>query len=81
MALSQVLSELMNEGRMNEILKSVGVRSVNPFKMIITGAPGWPVASDQGVILGFWDRIPHRPPCGEPASPSAVSLPLSLRLS
>ena len=32
----------------------------------------------QGVIPGFWDRVPHRAPCGEPASPSPVSLPLSL---
>uniref|UniRef100_A0A8P0P9F4 Immunoglobulin V-set domain-containing protein n=1 Tax=Canis lupus familiaris TaxID=9615 RepID=A0A8P0P9F4_CANLF len=27
--------------------------------------------SAQGVILEFWDRVPHRAPCMEPASPSA----------
>ena len=25
----------------------------------------------QGVIPGSWDRVPHRAPCVEPASPSA----------
>ena len=33
----------------------------------------------QGVILGSWDRVPHRASCMEPASPSAyVSASLSL---
>ena len=35
----------------------------------------------QGMILGFWDGVPHRAPHGEPASPSAcvsASLPVSL---
>ena len=27
--------------------------------------------SAQGVIPGSWDRVPHRAPCKEPASPSA----------
>ena len=34
--------------------------------------------SAQGMIPGFWDRIPHQAPCREPASPSAC---LSLCLS
>ena len=52
------------------------------------GAPGWlsswasafgsavgrlPLA--EGVIPGSWDRIPHRAPCREPASPSACVSP------
>ena len=38
--------------------------------------------STQGEILEFWDRVPHRAPCMEPASPSAcVSASLSLFLS
>ena len=38
--------------------------------------------SVQGVILESWDRVPHRAPCMESASPSAcVSASLSLRLS
>ena len=33
----------------------------------------------QGMILESWDRVPHRAPCMEPASPSAcVSASLSL---
>ena len=36
----------------------------------------------QGLILESWDRVPHRAPCMEPASPSAcVSAFLSLSLS
>ena len=36
----------------------------------------------QGVILGSQDRVPHRPPLGEPASPSAyVSASASLCIS
>ena len=36
----------------------------------------------QVVIPGFWDQIPHWPPCMEPASPSAcVSASPSLSLS
>ena len=31
-----------------------------------------------GLILETRDRVPHQAPCMEPASPSAVSLPLSL---
>ena len=27
--------------------------------------------SAEGVIPGSWDRVPHRAPCREPASPSA----------
>ena len=27
--------------------------------------------SAQDMILGSWDRVPHRGPCREPASPSA----------
>ena len=35
----------------------------------------------QGVTLESWDRVPHRAPCMEPASPSAcVSAPLSVSL-
>ena len=35
----------------------------------------------QVVILGFWDQVPHRVPCMEPASHSAcVSAPLSVSL-
>ena len=38
--------------------------------------------SAQGVILESWDRVPHRAPCMEPASPSAgASASLSLSLS
>ena len=38
--------------------------------------------SAQVVILGSWDRVPHRAPCMEPALPSAcVSASLSLCLS
>ena len=36
----------------------------------------------QVVILGSWDRVPHRAPCREPASPSAyVSVSVSLSVS
>ena len=37
----------------------------------------------QVVIPGFWDQVPHRAPCREPASPSAgvASLPISVSLS
>ena len=38
--------------------------------------------SAQGVIPEFWDQVPHRAPCGEPASPSAwvsASFSVSLR--
>ena len=38
--------------------------------------------SAQGVILEFWDRVPHQAPRREPASPSAcVSASLSVCLS
>ena len=38
--------------------------------------------SAQGMIPGSWDRVSHRVPCLEPASPSAcVSASLSLSLS
>ena len=38
--------------------------------------------SAQGVILGSWDRVPHRASCMEPASPSAcVSASHSLSVS
>ena len=33
------------------------------------------------VILEAWDQVPHRAPCMGPASPSALSMPLSLCLS
>uniref|UniRef100_A0A8C0SBR3 Spermatosis associated 1 n=1 Tax=Canis lupus familiaris TaxID=9615 RepID=A0A8C0SBR3_CANLF len=36
--------------------------------------------SAQGVILGSQDRVPHRAPCMEPASPLPLSLPLSMSL-
>ena len=36
--------------------------------------------SAQGVILESQDRVPHRAPCREPASPSACVLPLSVSL-
>ena len=35
----------------------------------------------QGMILKFWDQVPHWAPCSKPASPSAyvsASLPMSL---
>ena len=36
------------------------------------------LSSAQGMILESWDRVPHRAPCMEPASPSAyVSASLS----
>ena len=35
----------------------------------------------QGVILGSQDRVPHQPPFGEPASHSAMFLPLLLCVS
>ena len=36
----------------------------------------------QGVILGFWDQVPHWTPCMEPAFPSAcVSTSLSFCVS
>ena len=39
-------------------------------------------ACSRGVILETWDRVPHRAPCMEPASPSAcVSASLSLSLN
>ena len=42
---------------------------------------GWASALAQGVILEFWDQVPHQGPCMEPASPSAyVSASLSLFL-
>ena len=39
------------------------------------------LALAQGMIPGSWDQVPHWAPCEEPASPSAMSLPLSLCLS
>ena len=50
------------------------------------GQPWWlsglALPSAQGVILETRDRVPHRAPCVEPASPSAcVSLPLSLSVA
>ena len=49
------------------------------------GTPGWPAVehlpSAQGVILETQDRVPHRAPCVESASPSAcVSASLSVSL-
>ena len=56
------------------------------FNKKISWEPRWlsglvpPLA--QGVILETRDRVPHQPPCMEPASPSAcVSASLSLSLS
>ena len=37
--------------------------------------------SAQGVILKSQDRVPNWAPCMEPASPSAMSLPLSVCVS
>ena len=50
------------------------------------GTPGWlrswASASAQGMILWFQDRVPHRAPCRESASPSAyVSASLSVCVS
>ena len=43
------------------------------------GAAVWCLPLAQGMILETLDRIPHRAPCMEPASPSAyVSASLSL---
>ena len=40
-----------------------------------------PLPSAQGMILGSWDQVLHRAPCGEPASPSAcVSASLCVSL-
>ena len=37
--------------------------------------------SAQGMVLGFWDHVPHWVPHGEPASPSAyVSASLCVSL-
>ena len=49
------------------------------------GPPGGSVVGHlplaQGVIPGSWDRVPHRGPCREPASPSAcVSASVSVSL-
>ena len=57
------------------------IHSVNLFKDPVLGCLGGSAVqrlpSAQGVILGSWDRVPHRAPCVEPASPSAcVSLSL-----
>ena len=56
---------------------------VTVLRKAVRGQPRWhsglapPVA--QGVILETQDRVPHRAPCMEPASPSAcVSLCVSL---
>ena len=51
-------------------------------------APGWLsglsiqlLLSAQVTVSGSWDRVPHRAPCREPASPSAyVSASLSVSL-
>ena len=56
------------------------------FKTWRPGQPGWlsglVLPSAQGVILETRDRVPHRAPCMEPASPSAcVSASLSLYVS
>ena len=40
----------------------------------------WCLPSAQGVILESQDRIPHRAPCMEPASPSAY-VPASFSVS
>ena len=53
--------------------------------MGMCGQPGWlsglAPSSAQGVILETWDRVPHRAPRMEPASPSAcVSASLSVSL-
>ena len=55
-------------------------------KICIRGQPGWLSGlvppSAQGVILETPDRVPHRAPCMEPASPSAcVSASLFVSLS
>ena len=57
-----------------------------PLKNSGAGQPGWlsglAPPSAQGVILGTWDRVPHRAPCMGPASPSAcVSASFSLSVS
>ena len=53
-----------------------------PIRLASVGQPGWLSGlvppSAQGLILETQDRVPHRAPCVEPTSPSAVSLPLSL---
>ena len=54
------------------------------LKMVLQGQPGWLSGlvppSAQGVILETRNRVPHRAPCTEPASPSAY-VPASLSLS
>ena len=56
------------------------------FLNSIAGQPGWlsslVLLSARGVILETQDRVPHRAPCMEPASPSAcVSASLSVCVS
>ena len=60
-------------------------RTLGPLNVWGLGRLGGSVVerlpSAQGVILGFHNRVPHRVPCGEPASPSAyVSASLSVSL-
>ena len=45
------------------------------------GSVVWRLPLAQGLILESQDRVPHRAPRMEPASPSALSLPLSLCVS
>ena len=52
------------------------------FSGSLGGAAVWHLPLAQGGILETRDRIPHRAPCMEPASPSAcLCLSLSLSLS
>ena len=56
--------ETQAEGEAGE--PDVGLNPRTPGGSVVEHLP-WA----QGVILGSWDRVPHRAPCREPASPSA----------
>ena len=54
----------------------MGIKKKSPFGRL-GGSVVEHLPLAQILILGFWDRLLHRAPCVEPASPSAcVSAPL-----
>ena len=75
--------------RNENILEPISCHNIPSFassyKTQVRGSLGgsavWHLPLAQGVFLETRDRVPRRAPCMEPASPSAVSLPLSLAMS
>ena len=59
-------------------LGKVSFNHQNPGYLVGSGVESLPLA--QVMIPGSWDQVPHQTPRREPASPSGMSLPLSVSL-